>query len=258
VLMATGPERTTTRVKDLAGALLIVTLTLMMQPITTAEAALANCGSAGQHFSGRIFNPSGYQSRGSEAEIDIRSGPLCESGNGPSTFSTSWVMLQNDEGMGGYAQVGHFFKNFGQENHRFFYEFRRSTAVSFTRVLWGDPVFGNHHNFRASRRTSDGHVVFTVEDNNPPGAAETNFDPLNAWPGTKSAWSSEVLHIASDVPGTPTAKTNFQFVHHKNSSETWQLQNYVGVVPTKCYFPVSEVTNNSHFRSWTSNPNHTC
>jgi len=177
-------------------------------------------------------------------------------------FSTSWVMIQNDAGMAGYAQVGYMFKNFAAGgNLRFFYEFRQSPAVGFTRVFWGTPVFGNHHNFRASRRTSDGHIVFTVSGNNPPGTAATNFDPLSVWPGTRSVWSSEVLQPESDVPGVAGSKTNFDFVHHKNASETWQLQsggwNFTPS-PTACYFSVGVVTVDSHFRSWTNSPSHTC
>jgi hypothetical protein len=214
---------------------------------TPGSAATQTCGDA-YRFAGRGYNPSGYNPRGAEAEVDVRAGDLCENGNGPDAFTTSWVMLA---GNNGYAQVGHMFKNFGADNHRFFYEFDiDTTSGGFTRVLWCNPVFGNHHNFRASRN-SDGHVHFTVEGNNPPGSAETTFDPLNAWTDLRVWWSSEVDRPGSDVPGVTSNKTNFEFVHHKNASDTWQLQNFnLNAGPQPCYFSVSEVTSDSHFRAW--------
>jgi hypothetical protein len=246
------------RQRDLGIAVIMMLLCLGFLPIGSAEAAVT-CGIQDPTFSGRGYDPSGYQPRGAEAEVDIRSGVLCQGGSGPDTFFTSWVMIAN-QASSGYAQVGHMFKNFGSVSHRFFYEYDVGPG-GFTRVFWGTPVFGNHHNFRASRSTSDGHIHFTVEGNNPPGSVpgETNFDPLVAWSGTVAWWSSETAHIGSDVPGTPSNKTNFEFVHHKNNNETWQLQNWnLVALPTACYFSVSEVTSDSHFRSWTNDPNHGC
>lgn len=241
----------------MAGAILLVLIFVIVRPPHAADAALPTCGSQTAHFSGRGYDPSGYRPRGAEAEIDVNAGALCAGGSGPATFFTSWVMLGS--GGNGYAQVGHMFKNFGSNNHRFFWEYDRTGSGSFTRVFWGNPVFGNHHNFRASRHTSDGHIHFTVEGNNPPAGAETNFDPLQQWSNIIAWWSSEVAHTGSDVPGTPTNKANYQFVHHKNTNETWQLQNWnLNATPSPCYFKENEVTSDSHFRSWTSSPNHTC
>ena len=246
----------THRRRDVGVAAVLLLLYLNLSSQGSAEGAVT-CGIQDPTFSGRGYNPT-YNVRGVEAEIDVRSGVLCQSGNGPDTFFTSWVMIANGGGSG-YAQVGHMFKNFGT-NHRFFYEYDVGPG-GFTRVFWGSPVFGNHHNFRASRSTSDGHVHFTVEGNNPPGSVpgETNFDPFQEWPSTIAWWSSETAHIGSDVPGTPSNKTNYEFVHHKNNNEVWTLQNWNLVPqPGACYFSVAEVTSDSHFRSWTNSPTHSC
>lgn len=149
-------------------------------PPGAGQAALSNCGTQSNVFSGRGYDPSGYQPRGTEAEIDVDVGALCQSGNGPDTFTTSWVMLADQTN--GYAQVGHMFKNFGSNNHRFFYEYDEGPS-GFTRVFWGNPVFGNHHNFRVSRFASDGHIHFIVEDNNPPSPGETDLDRFKSGTG---------------------------------------------------------------------------
>lgn len=236
---------------------IIASMVLVLLTSPSADAATQSCGT-GARFAGRGYNPSNYHPRGAEAEVDIRSGPLCNGGGGPDGFSTSWVMLA---GNNGYAQVGHMFKSFGADNHRFFYEYDiDETSGGFTRVFWGNPVFGNHHNFRASRN-ADGHVHFTIEGNNPPSSVpgETNFDPLNAWTDLRAWWSSEVSQPGSDVPGSTSSKTNFDFVHHKNTSNNWQLQNFNLIAsPQPCYFSVAEVTSDSHFRSWTNDPTHAC
>jgi len=242
------------RLADLATASVLMLLYLVATPVGSAQAAVS-CGIQSATHSGRAYDPSGYRVRGAEAEIDVRSGVLCQGGNGPDTFATSWVMMVRGD-LTGYAQVGHMFKNTGT-SFRFFYEFDRQSSTPFTRVFWGNPVSGNHHNYRAARNTGDGHIHFTVEGNNPPGGGETPFDPFDYWTDIFAEWSSETAHIGSDVPGTPSNRVDYQFVHHKNNNETWTLQNYVPLV-SACYFSVAEVTSDSHFRSWTNDPLHAC
>lgn len=242
------------RVADLAAAAVLALLYLGVTSVSGAQAAVS-CGIASQSHAGRIYDPT-YSARGAEAEIDVRSGVLCQGGSGPATFATSWVMMVRGD-LTGYAQVGHMFKNFGSGNFRFFYEYDKDGPTNLTRVFWGNPVSGNHHNYRAARQTGDGHIHFTVEGNNPPGGAETPWDPLAIWNEVDVQWASETLHIGSDIPGTPGVRVDFQFVHHKNNNETWTLQNYVPALKP-CYFSVNEITSDSHFESWTNDPVHAC
>lgn len=241
----------------------MVVIMLMSWLPTEVGAATTACGTVGNYFAGRGFEPPGYEPRGAAANIEVRTAPLCSSG--PDTDSSAWSMLAADDG-GGWAQIGYIHKNYGSTPLRFFYEWLSRPGGSFEQVFFGSPVYGNTYNFKASRYPSDGKIHLLLDNASPPGAAcddthlcVTTFDPLDVWPGINAEWFAETLHPGDDVVGTSSNRTDFIAVKVKKPDDTWVNENFnFGDPPDFCYYHAQEVTVDSFFRTWTEPVDHNC
>jgi hypothetical protein len=231
--------------------------------VRTAKAATAGCGTAQARFVGRTFDPSGYEPWGAQANITRRVHPdLCTSG--AATDSSVWAMLAGDGPTSQYAQIGFIYANYLSTPLEFFWEYSKCSGCAFGQHFWGQPGLDVQKNYKVLRFASDGHLHMILDNTQAPcdatyGCAETPFDPLNAWPGTNSEWYSETQHPGDDVFGLAGTGnlTDVNAIQTYQPNGPWVNQNYTGG-PTACYLNITEITSNSHFRSWTAPLDHSC
>ena len=229
---------------------------------TPAYASTYDCGTFGNYFAGRIYNPSGSQPYGARADIERTQSPqFCGSSSNPNA-SSAWSMLAGDAYCDGWAQIGYVYKTYGSVFDRFFTQWTKKnagvtscTTVQPTTIFWGDPTKGQVYTFQVGRDSTD-HLLHMDKD----GTLEdkTDFDPNTAWSGNQGQWFEEAWARGDDVFGTDTARTDYTNVESKDSSGNWNNQNWTGSGSGLCYYHVHEITSNSHFEVWTAPLDHSC
>lgn len=79
--------------------------------------------------------------------------------------------------------------------------------------------------------------------------AETDPDPLTAWPGIHAELLQEIAHKENDFPGTSADRTVFANIQYANASGSWVNKTYTVHSPT-CFGQV-ERRSDTKFEAWT-------
>ena len=175
-----------------------------------AEAAKAKCGAVGNFYAGATsaFATSTY---GVRADVETNRPALCNASGGSPSVSSAWVMLLPNNAayyaQAGYAKVG---LGNSQYNNGFHYLAQYKTpSGSRPTFISGDPGTTTH-TYAVYLRASDDRIHMTRDGVN---LLTLNYDTTGTW---STSWggefSGEAFHKQSDVPGTATDRTRFNYI----------------------------------------------
>lgn len=225
--------------------------------------AASSCGSiSGQenYFDGYANGP--HDAYGVSAFIVVRASTPCSSTpSGGTNFTTAWTLLASNA-FQGYAQSG-YMKMAGGVTHPFT-EYRKNGSVSSIRNLYPPHLFaGEQHKF-TTRYTSacvnpgPSFCLAMEEDNT--ALDTTPWNPDFEWVNRPwhSQYSLEATYQASDVPGSPTAKTNYtNMVYQDAPSHSWSDEpcGYLVATPIKTRSDREHAATHCHSANfWTTQP----
>jgi hypothetical protein len=173
--------------------------------------------------------------RGAIATIYDRSGSACTPSSPGDSFSSSWLMLQDDTGLG-YAQIGYDRNDSNPSCHceRYFWEYEECGACGFVRALWGTPVIDNTVGFKVDWQVNDGKIhiqydtnldgIYELPPNNAHGDAPiTPFNPGTSWAVQVPYFSEEIIYQLSVYKGSsglPTVFANME-MRQSGGSHLW-------------------------------------
>jgi hypothetical protein len=245
-------------------------------PAQVALGASGTCGTKGHYFDGMwVFMQNHAFANDVFANSESESAPRC---GDQSNFAFWWVMIQhcepgadglceNGEQARGYAQIG--FQRDNSSNYSFFWQYLTSTPGS-TAVgaSWGAPNFGVFHSLEVFRSTNsecpttnkycllmykDGSNCYTV--NQVTTCMFTSFDPHNVWGGAYALAMGETQYPGEDMPGTSSAKTDFNSLEEEDGSalvhESWTPRQQC-----PSFYKQDVITSYTEFDIYTSSPSH--
>jgi hypothetical protein len=232
---------------------------LVLGPARTAVAN-AGCGDpepyANFHRGRGILEPP-INARGAKADLTIRGTQICY---GADSWSYSFVMLHGeDSDQWGWAQIGFYRKNFGQQGSRWRWQYQQNLWQCDCPVAadYGTPVIATTYEVKVSRYPSDGKIHMLVD--NQPGAcnaggycAITPFDPLLLWPEVNASWESETYHPETDIQGTNSYRTDFDVTQVKDHNDDWYYGDWnQSIADCPGFYKLHVSYSNRHFQSWT-------
>lgn len=146
---------------------------------------------------------------GASAYIVVRVGAICNPGQDPSSFTAQYVMIGDGDSRG-LGQVGTM-RRYGYPL-RWFAEFDAGDGTGFVRRFSAGGVeseIGKAHAFRVVYGTGCACLVGRVDNYE---IGRSSFSPYSKW-SSYSTWqvefSGEVTNLASDMPGSASARTKF-------------------------------------------------
>lgn len=206
------------RILRVVGATTLAVTAVISAGATPAQAQLSQCGT----YDGNKTYFSGWQyaslsSTGASAEIPVRTAAVCDSDSGRQNFTNSWSMIAAGDRQGwvqsGYERWwGSSFYFFTQSNRRSGQSGSLSTYYDTSQPLAVGSVFRFWQQYDAGCRCMHSNV-------NTRRLLSTGWDPLTWWPEPFSPqFFSETRYTASDVPGSPTVRTDFAKLQYQSRS----------------------------------------
>jgi hypothetical protein len=184
--------------------------------------ALSTCGTFGDSFDGYLFNPAAHANtlEGASAYIMNRFGAVCNTDrtapNPPArTLGTNrtlaWVMIAAYDG-NGWAQVG-FIRGFNSPQYEFAQFYNPTNGFVATRFPSSPTLAdGVKHAYRALWNANCACIIMSIDGVE---VTQTNFNPFDDWNSGPNGdqfrpeFSGEVSYKENDMPGTPSAPTEF-------------------------------------------------
>lgn len=254
---------------SISTVVLLIPATLFWGYLTIATPAFAStCGSqspAQIGYAGYTSLPSSWSQtpEGVSAYIMARNGPVCSNLSYPYTWSTAWVMLQDDGVSNHYAQAGYMYDN-TSGCMRLYNEY--NIGAGFTRhlgacVTQGVKVTANVYYTGAAGPYPPGGHGLSMQTSQPTPIALSNYMPYDPW---TLGWSfqptffGETDHSGpNDIPGSVYAKADISAMGIYRVSDGAQvpipcyLSKYSSNLPSpNRYF--ANASGCDHIRVWTN------
>ena len=275
-MVALGPQPWTSRRQGrrrkwgLVLIMLLLSAMLAGLPTPFAQAASAECGTFTQKQTGFGFDPTSTFVNRAYANIERRSAPLCYQGFTNQPNLGWWVMIfgNQPDGQGGWMQVG-YIRESGYTSYSTQWVNQKTGHGSDPGESFGYPAMGSVHLFDVLREnlgsqcaSSSGYCLDALVDgqrcwttlDGENFCMQSDFDPHNAWTGgTIAGFFGESPYPGSDMPGTPTDKTNFTSVTEKDGST---YVNTLNQTYASCPWWTATNPTSDQIRLWTPDPTH--
>lgn len=189
----------------------------------SAGAAGSTCGTKSNYLDGygTTYQTSIY---GVRADIERNDPALCSPSGGSPSLSAAWAMVTPNQAyhwaQTGYIKVGTVSPDF--PNHTGFHTFAQYTqqcqpncsGSGVTTAFGDDP--GGTATYAAYLRSSDDRIHMTVDGTT---LLTMNYDVTGEWVNDWAGqFAAETYHVQSDVPGTSSDRTRFNYIQRYESN----------------------------------------
>jgi hypothetical protein len=199
------------RIRYLFASAVFLAGAVLLAPSGPVGAAGVNCNSAKTSYGDWVENPAQTSLYGVRGDIETNVPALCSASGGSPSSSSAWVMLLPED-MAYYAQAG-YVKN-GTEvtqyptGFHYLAQYKKPDGSRPTYVQ-GDPGTSTHR-YAVYLRASDDRIHMERDGNH---MLTLDYDVTGVWDSAWfGTWSGETWHLESDVPGTYSDHTTFNYI----------------------------------------------
>jgi hypothetical protein len=197
--------------------------------VTSPVQAASTCGAQsgeGNYFDGYGNGP--HDAYGVSAFIVVRPSSLCSpTPSGGTNFTAAWTAIGSN-GLQGYAQSGYDKEAATDNVTRPFTEYKKNNSVLPTTNFYPTHLFAGEQHKYTTRFTSacvnPGPAFCLAMEQDNTALDTTPWNPQFEWVNRPwhPQYSLEASYQASDVPGSPTAKTNYtNMVYQDAPAQSW-------------------------------------